>query len=325
MKIVFVGDIMLGRLVNEALKTSPPKYPWGNTLPFFKNADLRICNLECVISDVGSPWSLTPKEFHFRSDEKNIQTLLAAEIGMVSLANNHVLDYGYKGLIRMTKILGENAINYAGVGMDFSEASEPAICPVNSQKVGLIAFTDNEPGWEAKENKPGLFYVPIIKKGNKAKFLFEQINKLRDKVDFLIVSAHWGPNWGYEPQKEQIPFARSLINAGADVIFGHSGHVFRGIEIYKRRPIIYCAGNFIDDYAIDEIEKNDESFIFSLDISAHKTIHISLYPTIISRFQARLAKQKKSKEIVSKMQKLCDSFGTKTEWQKNFKYLEVKI
>ena len=132
MKLVLVGDVMLGRLVNEELKRESPKLPWGDTLPIFKNADLRICNLECVLSDVGEPWP--NKTFHFRTDEKNIQTLLAAEIGMVSLANNHALDYGHEALLRMMKILGENAINYAGIGPNFLEAAEPAICRVNSQK-----------------------------------------------------------------------------------------------------------------------------------------------------------------------------------------------
>src|SRR5262245_41775689 len=82
MKIAFMGDVMLGRLVNEVLLAKEPAYPWGNTLSILKKADLRICNLECVLSDVGRPWSATPKMFHFRSDEKNILSLLAAHIDM---------------------------------------------------------------------------------------------------------------------------------------------------------------------------------------------------------------------------------------------------
>ena len=93
MKILLVGDVMLGRLVNEVLKHEPPGYPWGDTSAIFKKADLRICNLECVISDKGQPWTITPKIFHFRTDYKNIAVLKKAQINMVSLANNHVLDY----------------------------------------------------------------------------------------------------------------------------------------------------------------------------------------------------------------------------------------
>ena len=323
MRIIFVGDVMLGRLVNEALKTKSPEYPWGDTLPIFKNADLRICNLECVLSDVGQPWSATEKAFHFRTDEKNIKTLFAADIGMVSLANNHAIDYEYEGLFRMMEILGKNAINYAGVGRDLSEACEPAVCKVDGVKVGLLAFTDNEQDWEAKENKPGLFYVPIDEKDKRAKLLFEQIKKTRDDVDILVISAHWGPNWGYDPPREHIPFAHALVDAGADIVFGHSPHVFRGIELYKKKAILYSAGNFIDDYAVDEIERNDESFIFVLETKANKITHIFLYPTIIKHFQALLAKQERQKEIVSKMQELCERLNTHVYWNEKKRYLEV--
>lgn len=325
MKILFVGDVMLGRLVNEALREKPPKYPWRDTLPIFKQADLRICNLECVISDTGQPWTTPPKSFHFRTEGKNIKTLLAAGIGMVSLANNHVLDYDYEGMFGMMKILGENAINYAGVGMDFSEAAEPAICRVDNKKVGLIAFTDNEPDWAAEEKKPGIFYVPVDLKDNRAKILFETIKKTRGGVDILIISAHWGPNWGYDPPGEHIPFAHALIDAGADVVFGHSGHVFRGIELYKKKVILYCTGDFIDDYAVDEIERNDESFIFVLETNAHHIAKIALYPTVIRSLRAQLAKKEERGKIVIKMQSLCSKLGTKTKWQGKKEYLKIAL
>lgn len=324
MKILLIGDIMLGRLVNEALKTKPPEYPWGDTLPIFKNADLRICNLECVISDIGEPFP-REKVFHFRTDEKNIETLLVAKINMVSCANNHALDFGYEALLRMIKVLEEHGINYAGIGINSYEAKKPAIYRVGSQKVGLIAFTDNQPDWEAKENKPGLFYVPINEKDKRAQYLFELIQKTRDDVNILIASTHWGSNWGYKPPKEHISFAHHLIDAGADIVFGHSPHVFRGIEIYKKKIILYSTGNFIDDYAVDEIERNDESFIFLFETKANKIIHLFLYPTVIKHFQAFLAKEGRQKEIVSKIQNLCDRLKTQTHWNRKEKYLEVGL
>src|SRR5450759_4410297 len=93
LKLLLAGDVMLGRLVNEILEVELPAYPWGDTLPLFQDADVRLCNLESVISDRGTPWSATPKMFHFRSDAKNVAVLNAAHIDAVSLANNHVLDY----------------------------------------------------------------------------------------------------------------------------------------------------------------------------------------------------------------------------------------
>lgn len=320
MKIALMGDVMLGRLVNKALLKWDAAYPWGNTLPLLNDADLRICNLECVISDVGNPWSITPKMFHFRSDEENIATLAAAGIDIVSIANNHVLDYEEEALFRMIDILDTNNIPHAGAGKDLSSAEKPAIISKKSKKTGMLAFTDNEAQWEANANKAGIFYVPIDLKDKRAKHLIKLTEELREKVDFLILSAHWGSNWGYDPPREQIPFAHTLIEAGADLIFGHSGHIFRGIEIYKSKPIIYCAGDFIDDYVIDEIERNDESFIFIVDWNGHK-LKIYLFPTIINEYQAFRAEFPRSKSILSKMQKLCKLLSTSMEYCEDYGFI----
>lgn len=323
MKLLFVGDIMLGRLVNEVLKRKSPTYPWGNTLPIFKQADLKICNLECVISDRGAPWP-ERKAFYFRCDSKNIEVLKVAGIDHVSLTNNHVLDYDYEGLLEMMRILSDNGINFAGCGTNFLEASEPAICEIDGKKIGLIAFTDNQEEWEAKDDSPGIFYVPINPRDKRAKNLFEIVKQAKKEVNFLIVSAHWGPNWGYEPPKEHIPFAHALINSGADIIFGHSGHVFRGVEIYKNKPIIYCAGDFIDDYAVDELERNDQSFIFLVEVKDRNIRRLYLYPTVIRDFQAQLAKGIEIEEIILKMQRLCTKLKTETFWQKNQRRIMIK-
>ena len=161
LKLLFVGDVMLGRLVNEVLKGKPPTYPWGDTLSLLRDTDVRICNLECVLSDWGTPWSATPKVFHFRSDAKNVQTLTTAHIDAVSLANNHVLDFEYEGLFHMMNTLQKAGIHYAGAGATLREASAPAIWSVNGKTIGLLAFTDNEPAWSATDEQPGVWYVPI--------------------------------------------------------------------------------------------------------------------------------------------------------------------
>lgn len=323
MKIALVGDVMLGRLVNKVLGYSEPAYPWGNTLSIFKDADLRFCNLECVLSDIGNPWSVTPKIFHFRTDEKNIRTLQAANINIVSLANNHVLDFEYEALLRMIDVLDEHKILHAGAGKNFMEASKPVIHVVKDQRIGLIAFTDNEPDWAALEDKPGIYYVPTRMHDKRAQELFRNIKALRQKVEFLIVSAHWGPNWGYDPPSDHIVFGHALVEAGADLVFGHSGHVFRGIEIHKNRPIIYSAGDFIDDYAVDEVEKNDESFIFVLEKEDLQHLKLRLYPTCIDNFQANLAAFHRQQNILLKMEGLCKDFGTPFKHLPNHALLEI--
>jgi poly-gamma-glutamate capsule biosynthesis protein CapA/YwtB (metallophosphatase superfamily) len=325
MNLLFVGDVMLGRLVNAALKDRPPEYPWGETLSLFKEADARICNLECAISDWGTPWSTTPKVFHFRSDAKNVDVLKAAHIDAVSLANNHILDFEYEGMSHTMNNLEEAGIHYTGAGMTLSDASEAAIWEVKGVKLGLIAFTDNEPDWEATEEQPGVFHVPISLQDKRAEKLLEVVSKMKEIVDLLVVSTHWGPNWGYTPPAEHIPFAHALIDAGAGIIFGHSGHVVRGIELYKHKPIIYCAGDFIDDYAVDEIERNDRSFVFMVETDGQTIARLLLYPTVIQNFQARRARNSEKEAIVAKMQRLCTNLKTATTWNEKKECLEILL
>lgn len=325
MRLAMVGDVMLGRLVNEVLKERTPDYPWGDTLPLLRGADIRICNLECAISDRGEAWSATPKEFHFRSDAKNIDVLRAANVNAVSLANNHALDYGYDALIDTLELLDSAAIHHAGAGRTRSEAEQPAIVKTDKGKVGIIAFTDNEPAWESTAEKPGVFYVPIEPGDVRAIHLLELIRNTKNEVDLLIVSAHWGPNWGYEPPPEHVPFAHAMVDAGADVVFGHSGHVFRGIEIYRRRPILYCVGDFIDDYAVDFGERNDQSCVFALEGSRRDINSVRVYPTKIQLCQARLARGPEMWAIAHKMQSLCAGFNTSSRWKEAHGYLEAEL
>ncbi len=323
MKLLFVGDLMLGRLVNEILGRRGPVYVWGDTLAVFKSADARFCNLECVVSDHGQPWSQTPKYFHFRTDAKNIGVLKAAGIDSVSLANNHTLDFEYEAAFEMFDILDREGINRGGAGRDYNDASRPVFMKVKDMVVAFIAFTDNETAWAAYGSHPGVFFVPVDTDDMRARKLFELVKETKKKADILIVSAHWGPNWGYRPLPKHIPFAHALIDSGADIIFGHSCHVFQGIEIYGGRPIIYSAGDFVDDYAVDEVERNDESFIFIVETEGRLIKRLILHPTVIKRFQATIADEPRASKIAAKMETLCKEFNTRTEWREKEKTLEI--
>lgn len=305
---------MLGRLVNDALDHEPPEYPWGNTLPLLQAADWRFCNLECVISDRGDPWSAYPKPFHFRSAARNVAVLASAGIDAVSLANNHVLDYGYEALADTLEVLDHNGILRAGAGRNFEEASRLATAIVAGRKVGLVAFTDNEPDWAATSEQGGVFYVPIDLTDVRAGRLLEIVRAYAGEVDLLIVSAHWGPNWGYDPLAEHIQFAHALVDAGAGMVFGHSSHVFRGIEFHRGRPIVYGAGDFVDDYAVDEIERNDESFVYMLEAEGETQASLRLHPTVIRNCQARRPSRVEGRRIATKMRQLCRAFRTPTDW-----------
>lgn len=313
MNILFAGDVMLGRLVNRELQRKSPEFPWGDTLPVFKEADCRICNLECVISDRGRPWSATPKVFHFRSDLKNIETLKAAGIDAVSLANNHSLDYEYDALFEMLSALDGAGIRRAGAGRDLEEAMRPAILEIKGKRAAFIAFTDNEPAWEAKEHKPGVHYVPVDERDPRAQRLFELVFAAEKNAGMVIVSAHWGPNWGYKPAPGHLQFAHRLIDSGAWIVFGHSCHVFQGVEFYRDGVIIYSAGDFIDDYAVDEVERNDESFLFTASVN-ERVRSLTLCPTVIEGFHADMAGFSRAALIAAKMRRLSAGFGVRSEW-----------
>lgn len=324
LRLVFVGDVMLGRMVNQLLRQVGVDYPWGDTIGLFRAADWRACNLECVISDRGRPWSATPKAFHFRSDAKNVAVLKAAGINAVSVANNHALDFEYDAMLEMLRLLDRAGIQRAGAGADLAEATRPSISRVKGRSIALVAFTDNEPGWEAGPLCPGLFYLPIDVTDERARQLFDIVRESRRSTDLVVVAAHWGPNWGYEPLAAHVRFAHALIDAGADMIFGHSGHVFQGVEFYRGRPIMYCTGNFIDDYAVDEIERNDESFVFNLEFDGCRMKRMTLYPTVIADCQALIAQNDRAESIASKMARLCNRLGTVARWLEGEKILEIR-
>jgi poly-gamma-glutamate capsule biosynthesis protein CapA/YwtB (metallophosphatase superfamily) len=323
LRLALLGDCMFGRLVNEVLESAPPAYPWGDTLPILLGADYRICNLECVLSDRGEPWSAYPKAFHFRSAAKNVAVLEAARINAVSLANNHVLDYGYDAMFETLKLLDRAGIAHSGAGAAFEEASRPAISEVGGRKIGLLAFTDNEPAWAAAAHEPGVFYVPVDRGDSRAQALLDTVRKEKDRVDLLVVSAHWGGNWGYYPPRAHVELARALVDAGASLVFGHSSHVFRGIEFYKGRPVLYSAGNFVDDYAVDQVERNDQSFVYLADIEDARFRGLRLYPTLIRRCQARRAAQAFERSIADKMRELCAGMDTSAEWNPEQRCLEL--
>jgi poly-gamma-glutamate synthesis protein (capsule biosynthesis protein) len=311
MKLALVGDVMLGRLVNRALRRTPAQEPWGDTLGLLAGADARICNLECVLSDRGVA---AQKAFTFRSDSKNVAVLRAAGIGAVSLANNHALDYGPNALADMLRVLEHEGIAHAGAGASISEARARATMSAGGLTVAMLSTTDNEPGWEATKDRPGIWYVPTDPSDPRATPLLEATAAAGEGAEIVIVAMHWGSNWGYAPEPGHRDFGRALVEAGADIVFGHSSHVARGVEIYRDRVILYGAGNFVDDYAVSERQPNDESFVFLLDYAGRRLAGILLHPTLIQRLRAVRAQGSRRDAIAARMVSLCHKLGTRAEW-----------
>jgi poly-gamma-glutamate synthesis protein (capsule biosynthesis protein) len=304
---------MLGRGVAQAIQWYGAAYPWGNVMPILQQADLTVINLECVIAEAGSPWSRWPKEFCFRAPPQAIETLKLAGIDSVSLANNHVLDYEEEAFGEMLRRLKEAGIAYTGAGGNLEEASRPAILRTGQLPVGVVAFTDNEPEWAAGPNTPGINWIPITLDPDESLLPVQRaIEKARRLgAQLVIFSAHWGPNMMERPSELFQEFARQVIHLGANVFWGHSAHIFQGIEIFDGRPIFYDTGDFVDDYAVDPRLRNDYGFLYRLEVDGSRIQRIELIPTRIENCQVKLAKGATSQSIADRMQRLCLEMGTR--------------
>lgn len=301
--IGFMGDVMIGRLVDEVIPTKGYAYPWGNTLTLLQKMDLRIINLETTLT---THQEKIPKVFNFKALPDRVETLKIAHIDIANLANNHTLDFKEDGLTETISTLDSAHIKHIGAGINEQEAQQPIIITKNNIKIGLIGYTDNEPTWKAEKNKPGINYIRV----GDLDSIKKQIIALRPNVDILIVTSHWGPNMQQRPSREFVQFAHDIIDAGADIIHGHSSHVFQGIEIYKNKIIMYDTGDFIDDYAVDPELRNDQSCLFTVTVNKNAPQTVTINPVIIKNMQVNLAPGKEKEEIMKRIQKLSQEFGT---------------
>jgi poly-gamma-glutamate capsule biosynthesis protein CapA/YwtB (metallophosphatase superfamily) len=302
--IGFAGDTMLGRLVSPAIEQKGPASSWGNLLPLLQSNDFNVINLETTFTTSSKP---VPKVFNFKSNPKNVSALTKADIGIVNIANNHILDFGDDGLLQTLATLDAAHIKHVGAGINIQQAKEPVIIKKNGISVGILGYTDNEPTWLADNTKPGTNYIKV----GDIESVTKDIQKVRNLVDVLIISIHWGPNMLQRPTQEFRTFAHQLIDAGVDIIHGHSSHIFQGIEVYKHKLIMYDTGDFVDDYAVDPLLRNDQSLFFQVVITKNGPIKVLLIPTIINNMQVNKAKGKNYKEIMERIKKLSFEFDTK--------------
>lgn len=310
--LALTGDVMLGRLMNAVLHERGPRYPWGNTLPLLRNADLTLMNLECVIATSGRPWDRWPKAFHFRADPVALEALLQAGTDFVSLANNHVLDYQEEALLEMLDRLDASGIAHAGAGRNLAEAAQPAILESHSLRIAVLAFTDNEPGWAATEDRPGINYQPVTTVGRCFDRVREGIAEARRQgAEVVIVSNHWGPNMRQRPSLRFRRFACAVLDAGADLYVGHSAHLFQGVEVYQGKPIFYDAGDFVDDYAVDPVLRNDRSALIRCTVGRSGVASVELLPVLIKDFQVNLATGREFDAIAGHLQSLSAELGTR--------------
>ena len=321
--LALTGDVMLGRLMNDVLQERGPRYPWGGTLPLLREADLTLMNLECVIATGGRPWDRWPKVFHFRSDPVALEALQEAGTDFVSLANNHVLDYEEEALLEMLGRLDAAGIAHAGAGRDRDEAARPALLEAGGLRIAVLAFTDNEPDWAATEDRPGTNYLPA----STARATLDRVRQgiaeaRRQGADLVLVSNHWGPNMRERPAASFRRFARAVLEAGADLYWGHSSHLFQGVEIYQGKPIFYDAGDFVDDYAVDPVLRNDRSALIRCTAGPSGVERVQLIPVLIEDFQVNPATGAEFDTIAAHLQTLSAELGASITVRDNSLELE---
>jgi len=320
MKIALTGDVMLGRLVDQEVvcdTSIAPEAIWGDVLPLFLSADCRLINLECVISTRGQPWNPMLKAFHFRANPRAIEILQAARVDGATLANNHVLDYGPEALLDCLAFLDQANIQHTGAGAQMDEALKPAFIECSQGRIAVVALTDNEPDWEATQSQPGVNYVGYDAQGLLSPYMdriAEVIQLARQHASFVIISAHIGPNWG-EPSPSMRKLAHQLLDLGGDLYWGHSNHTPQGIEIYKEKVILYSTGDFVDDYAVDPDERNDLSFLYSVEENLGRVDRIQLYPVRIENFQVHRATGSDLAFLQHSLPTKCVSFNTDVTFQ----------
>jgi poly-gamma-glutamate capsule biosynthesis protein CapA/YwtB (metallophosphatase superfamily) len=316
----FTGDVMIGRGVNKIISLKGYTYPWGNVLPMLRTTDMNIINLETTLTNSNRK---VEKTFNFKASPDKIKTLEEAHITVANLANNHILDFSEEGLIETIKTLDDAGIKHVGAGLNDTQATKPEIVVVQNIRFGIIGFTDNESTWKATAKQPGTNYINIARNKDQ-EYAFSLIEQLRKNVDVLIVTIHWGYNLVEEPSDLFISFAHEMIDHGADLIHGHSAHIFQALEIYKRKLILYDTGDFIDDYIVHEDVKNDHSFFFLAEFSQHGIEALKLIPVLIDHYQVNLATNDDYKWCIERMQFLSRKFGTHITNNGNVMLSQVK-
>jgi poly-gamma-glutamate capsule biosynthesis protein CapA/YwtB (metallophosphatase superfamily) len=270
------------------------EYVWGDALEELKRVrpDAYIINLEVSITHSDAYLS---KGINYRMSPENAGCLPAAGVDCCVLANNHILDWGHAGLLETLATLEYLGIRTSGAGRDLAHAHRPAVLDVAGNRrvivFALASVMSGTPGnWAARETAAGVNLLADLS-DERAAQLAGQVAQIRRPGDIVIVSLHWGPNWGYHIPEEQRRFAHKLIDeAGVSVVYGHSSHHAKAIEIYQHRLILYGCGDFLNDYEgiTGYPEYRDDLallYTVSFDPENAELIDLEIVPFQIQRFR----------------------------------------
>lgn len=320
-----LGYVQIAEQVSGPIKRPVDHaYIWGDALAELERIRpaARIINLETAVTAAEDAWPGKP--IHYRMHPANAPCLSAAKIDCCVLANNHVLDWGYRGLAETLDTLRGIGIRTAGAGRDESEAAAPAVIELAAGGRVLIFGFGMEsagvpPEWAATKRRAGVNFLGDLS-GGALDAISRQVHAVKRAGDIAVVSIHWAGNWGYVVSPGQRGFARRLIEtAGADVVHGHSSHHPKGIEIH-RGPILYGCGDFLNDYegiAGHESYRPDLALMYfpSFDAATGALARFTITPTQIRRFRVNRAPEEGVRWLFETLNREGRPLGTRVERQ----------
>jgi poly-gamma-glutamate synthesis protein (capsule biosynthesis protein) len=249
-ELAVVGDVMLGRRVGAAMaRAGDYAAPLRPMAPRLAAADVTIGNFEATLSREGSP---TQGGDSFAADPRVVDGLRLAGFDVLSLANNHVGDWGSRALAQTVNAVRAMGITPVGAGPDLATARAPAIVTANGVRIGVLATDSIGESPAAGAASPGTNRVNMPPRTGPIDTAAVQrvagdVRALRPQVDLLLVVTHWGTQYTNRPEPSQRTLGRALLDAGADLVVGGHPHWVQGVEVAGDRLIAHSLGNFVFD------------------------------------------------------------------------------
>ena len=297
-----------------------PSYVWGDALAALALAapDARIVNLETSVTT--SDACDRGKDIHYRMHPENAALLTAAAIDVCTLANNHVLDWGRKGLEETLDTLNARGLAVSGAGRTRREAESPAVVPLargGRLLVFAVGSSDSgiAEGWAAGDHRSGVDLLPDLS-ADTARALCRRVAASRQPGDTAVVSIHWGSNWGYAVPGAHVRFAHALVDGGVDLVHGHSSHHPRPVEVYRERLILYGCGDLLNDYEGiqgHEAFRGDLSLLYfaTLDAATGSIVRLCMTPMQILHMRLMRATEDDAEWMRDSMDVISAPFGVR--------------
>ena len=261
-KIGFTGDFCPWLRVENQFKTTTWKPLFELVLPFFKQNDLNVLDLECPLTKGNAKIKKTGP--HIKAHPETAAILNHLQCDLVATANNHFKDYGWEGMQETYEALQKHQIQWFGSGANLEEASQTFYWKKDDTTIAFINVAENE--WTTTFGKePGCNPIDLVN-------VFNKIQEAKSKSDFIVVIAHGGHEHYELPSPRMKKWYRFFVDAGASAVIAHHTHIISGYETYKEAPIFYSLGNFLFDWEGQRNKPWNKGMIVRLNFEKAKPV-----------------------------------------------------